>query len=222
MARYQSSQTRLRDTLQAVFPNALSENRLPSINEITRANIPYLEAMIEETHRCAHIVPTVIRQSTVDTQLLGYRIPKGTHVFFYTSGASFMRPAFDVPEEQRTESARSAKDRFGAWDPTNIGEFAPERWLKREKNELDGIERDIFDPQAGPQLAFGAGLRGCFGRRLAYLEMRITIVLLIWSFEFLELNDELNNFDGVDFFAVTPRDCYVKLERIGSWDENGR
>jgi cytochrome P450 len=170
--------------------------------------------MIEETHRCAHIVPVVIRQSTVDTELLGHQIPKGTHLFFYTSGASFLAPAFDIPDHRRTERGRSAKNRFGVWDPANVREFAPERWLRTEKGEGGGSDGEVFDSCAGPQLAFGAGPRGCFGRRLAYLEMRLAIVLLLWAFEFVEMDERLNNFDGVDFFAVTPKDCYVKLRKI--------
>lgn len=82
------------------------------------------------------------------------------------------------------------------WDPVDIGAFAPERWLKAEKSENeDGktVEQEVFEPQAGPNLAFGAGLRACFGRRLAYLEMRTALTLLIWSFELREMGEKLNN-----------------------------
>jgi cytochrome P450 len=214
MSRHQSSQSCLRKAIHQAFSAALSEKRLPNINEITHSQIPYLDAVIEETHRCAHIVPTVIRQSTTDTELLGYRIPKGTHVFFYTSGASFMQPAFPIPDEKRSPSGRKASARFGVWDAATVGEFMPERWLKTEEKGTNGEQSVAFDAQAGPQMAFGTGSRGCFGRRLAYLEMRVAIVLLIWKFEFLELEDELGSFEGVDFFAVTPRMCYVKLRKI--------
>jgi cytochrome P450 len=44
---------------------------------------------------------------------------------------------------------------------------------------------DEFDPSAKPVLAFGLGLRGCFGKRLAYVEIRILITLIIWNFELL-------------------------------------
>jgi hypothetical protein len=214
MSRHQSSQSRLRKDLHEAFPAALSDNRIPSITEITRSQIPYLDAMIEETHRCAHIVPTVIRQSTIDTQLLGYSIPKGTHVWFYTSGPGFMQPAFDIPLQKRTDRGRKVEKRVGVWDPADVKNFAPERWLRKEKSEEDESEQDVFYPQAGPQMAFGAGPRGCFGRRLAYLEMRISIVLLLWKFEFLELDEKLDNFEGIDFFAVTPKHCFIKLKLI--------
>jgi cytochrome P450 len=214
MARYQSYQSRLRAALHQAFPAALSDKRLPSVEEITHSQIPYLDAVIEETHRCAHAVPTVVRQSTADTELLGYPIPKGTHVFFYTSGASFMQPAFSVPDEKRTAGGRKINTHFGSWDAATIAKFAPERWLKTDRSGDDEKERTMFDAQAGPQMAFGTGPRGCFGRRLAYLEMRIAIVLLMWKFEFLDLDDELGSFEGVDFFAVTPKACYVKLRKV--------
>lgn len=172
--------------------------------------------MIEETHRCAHIVPTVIRQTIVDTDLLGHRIPKNTHVFFYTSSSSFMKPAFDIPDEKRSKTALDSKDRFGVWKSDDVADFVPERWLKRGQDSQTGIETEVFDPQSGPQMAFGAGPRGCFGRRLAYVEMRIMIVLLIWKFEFLELSEKLNSFEGVDIFAVPPKDCYIRLRKVST------
>lgn len=216
MARFQLSQTHLRDALYAVHKEPLSEGRLPTASEITRAEIPYLEAIIEETHRYVHIVPGVFRQSKVDTQILGYPIPKGTNVVFVTSAASFMEPAFTIDEEKRAETARQAKNRYGVWNPSSIGEYLPERWLKLEKSKENGktVEREAFDPCAGPQLAFGAGPRSCFGRKLAYLELRIAITMLIWSFNFLLLGEELNSFEVFDTFALQPAKCYVKLEKI--------
>ena len=44
---------------------------------------------------------------------------------------------------------------------------------------------EVFDSTAGPQLAFGLGPRGCYGRRMAFLQLRIFTVLLIWKFELL-------------------------------------
>lgn len=215
MASHPVSQSSLRASLRSAFPDAMATQRFPSVAEIVHARIPELDAMIEETHRCAHIVPTVIRQSVTDTQLLGYRIPKGTHVFFYTCGASFKKPAHSIPTEKRTDKGRKLEERFGRWDPNNVHEFMPQRWLRKEDSgEEIGLEKESFNSQAGPQMAFGAGARGCFGRRLAYLEMRITIVLLLWKFEFLAVQGEHGGFEGVDFFAVTPKHCYVALRPI--------
>lgn len=217
MARFQREQSHMRKTLHAAHAAAFSEGRLPTVGEITRTQIPYLEAMTEETLRYGHIVPIVLREAIVNTQILGFSIPKGTQIFFLSNGASYLQPAFEIDEGKRTESARDARSRHGVWDAVDIGAFAPERWLQTDKSEdEDGrtVERDIFDPQAGPNLPFGAGARACFGRRLAYLEMRIALTLLIWSFEFLEMGEELNNFAVIDRATEMPRDCYVKLRKL--------
>lgn len=216
MSRFQSDQTHLRDTLYAAHTVAFSEARLPTASEITRVHVPYLDAIIEETHRYVHIVPGVLREAKIDTEILGHPIPKGTNLFFITSAASFKEPAYAIDEEKRAETARQAKDRYGQWDPANIGDYVPERWLRIEKSREEGemVEREIFDPHAGPQMAFGSGPRGCFGRKLAYLELRIVVTILVWSFEFLELEEDLNSFEVLDTFALQPATCYIRPRKI--------
>lgn len=131
-----------------------------------------------------------------------------------TSAASFLQPAFDIAEERRAESAQQAND-CRAWNAEDIGEFIPERWLQLERIEENGttVEREVFDSQAGPMLAFGVGHRACFGRKLVYLDLQIALTLLIWSFEFLEM-EQLNGFEVVDSLSQRPRDCFVKLRKI--------
>jgi cytochrome P450 len=170
--------------------------------------------MMEETLRYSHIAPAVLRQATVDTQILGYHIPKGTNIFLNTSAASFMQPAFEIDEARRRESARVVGGRQ-SWDPEDVEEFVPERWLKMENRQQEGEteNREVFDSRAGPMLAFGVGHRSCFGRKLVYLDLQIAMTLLTWSFEFLELG-QLNNFEAVDSLSQRPRDCYVRLRKI--------
>jgi hypothetical protein len=64
----------------------------------------------------------------------------------------------EIDEKLRSASSRESKAKYGAWEPRKIGDFLPERWLVKDE---DGNEK--FDPQAGPSLPFGAGLRGCHG-----------------------------------------------------------
>lgn len=162
---------------------------------------------MEETFRWMPLVTTLIRQSTVDTQILGHAIPKGTIVFFCNHAESFLRPSFEISEDKRTETSKATKDLYGAWNAAGIGDYDPTRWLKKKTED-----EVVFDPRAGPQMSFGAGPRSCFGRKLSYVELRIACTLLVWSFEFLEMHDErLNNFEGLDYFTIQPRDCYVKL-----------
>lgn len=101
----------------------------------------------------------VNRVATVDTQILGIHIPKGTDVFFPNGGPSFLTPAFDIDENSRTQSSREAKAGYGVWDPSTIGDFLPERWLSLDENG-----KQVFNPRAGPSMPFGAGIRSCFGK----------------------------------------------------------
>jgi len=214
MARFQAYQSGLRADLHAAHAVARSEGRLPTACEITAAHVPLLEAVIEETLRYTHIVPGVIREARFDTHILGHAIPRGTHIFFITSAAGFMEPAFAVREDQRAETARRASGRCGAWDPADIGEYVPQRWLRSVDDGAGSSARHEFDPRAGPHLAFGAGPRSCFGRKLAYLEMRIAITMLLWRFEYLELPTKHNSFETVDAFTLQPENCYVKLRTL--------
>ena len=212
-AHAQHAQIRLRQALHEAFPNAVSSRTAPTVTDITRTQVPYLDAFIEETLRHSKTLPVTSRQPIANTQILGVPIPKGTTVMMISHGASILYPAIAVDEKKRTEAAKAAKDRYGVWDPENVREFLPERWLKVEKG-ADGVEGVVYDSTAGPQMAFGGGPRGCFGRRLAYLELRIAIALLTWNFEFGELSEELNHMAGKESLTTMPEVCYVNLRPV--------
>jgi len=198
-------QTRVRTALQSSYPLAKSEGRNPTIQEITGTPIPYLDATMEEMQRFGGTSPIVDREALVDTELLGHHIPKGTNVICLTMGPSMITPAFEIDEGRRTASCRAAKEgKEKAWDPADMGLFIPERWLK------DGD----FDGAAGPLLAFGLGTRGCYGRRLAYVEMRIIFTLVLWNFELLQCPPALSGYKSVLVSTNNPKDCYVRLREV--------
>jgi cytochrome P450 len=214
-------QRNLRYTLRAAIPAAVFENRLPLVDEILHADIPYLDATIEETLRCGTPVANVTRETTVDTELLGRLIPRGTTVIVACSGPGILTPAMYIDEATRSATARLAKaeGRFRAWDDEAIDTFKPERWLVPKyaghDETVDGsLSRLVFDSTAGPHLAFGLGKRGCFGRRLGYLEMRIILVLLIWRFELLPCPESLVDYDAVEGITHKPKNCYVRLQKV--------
>lgn len=161
--------------------------------------------------RLAHTAPVQERQTKEDTVVLGHLIPKGTNVLIANKGASFTEPAFDIAETLRSPSSQIAAKERGprAWDLENMDKFQPERWLVRI--ETGG---EAFDSSAGPTIPFGLGLRGCFGRRLAYLELKLLVTLLAWTFEFLPCPKELSSYEDIEGLTRKPKQCYVSLKVI--------
>lgn len=164
---------------------------------------------MEEILRCGGATPLVDRQATCDTELLGHHIPKGTIVMCLSRGPSMLKPAFEVDDSKRSKTSQAAKAR--AWDDEDIGQFKPERWLAGGSDAAPGE----FDQQAGPSLSFGLGLRGCFGRKLAYLELRILVTLIVWNFELLPCPEELSGYGAKEGLTYKPKDCYVRLRALG-------
>ncbi|KAH9808899.1 cytochrome P450 [Melampsora americana] len=80
--------------------------------------------------------------------------------------------------------------------------FKPERWLD------DDGRFDYHKP--GPFHAFGHGPRGCFGRNLALLEMRLYIAMLSMEFFFDGVPDGLDTMESVELVANHPVSCVVR------------
>lgn len=195
MTDYPQVQTRLREELQAAFGGVTEGNQLPSLSEIINSNIPYLDAVIEETLRlrAAFLVP---RDAVRDTELLGHSIPKNTVVLLVTQGPDFSSSSCYADKAIMEVPGIGSKD---------LGSFDPERWLVTKDTGI------AFDGSTHPQLAFGLGPRACWGRRLALLEMRIAISLLLWKFDFLEIPQSLSSHLGVYDISYRAQQDFVRL-----------
>ncbi|KAL7927966.1 cytochrome P450 [Trichoderma austrokoningii] len=185
-------QENLRHALHSAYPLAVEENRLPTVAEFFRTTyIPYLDALLEETLRLHPVLST--RDAIRDTEVLGHHVPKGTTVFLLPNGPSFLNSTTRVVKP-------STK-----WNETGMTTFNPERWLGR--NSQGEVE---FDPTAGPQSAFGHGPRACWGRREAYLRMKISLTLLVWSFDFLEVPGSMSSMAARPVFVHTPKEMFIR------------
>lgn len=96
------------------------------------------------------MIPEIVREATCDAELLGHRVPKGATLVCSTYVA---HKPFAVPNSVRSATSM-ANTAYGAFWQQDMDEFHPERWLR-----ADGS----FDAKALPRLAFGAGIRACFG-----------------------------------------------------------
>lgn len=215
-------QSRLRESLRAALPRAAAEGRRPTYAEIAAADVPYLDAVVDEVLRHANVIAFVVRQAQRDSVVLGKRIPKGTNVFLMANGPGYLEPNLPVDDEmrspgarrqQQTSSSSTAATLTGAWDDSDIAAFRPERWLRRDA-DADPGSAEVYDAKAGPSLAFGLGHRGCFGRRLALQALRIHFGLIFWEFEMLPTPAALGGYEAVQRFAREPARCYVRLRAV--------
>lgn len=218
LAGNQNVQSELRSALQVAF-----KSKTPSALDILNTSIPYLDGALEEMLRFSNTVPLLVRSATVDTEILGYHIPKGAHIM---CNAQFMDEPLQVPEELRSPSSQAAeKRRSGPFCMQELSKFRPERWIETLE---DGSR--AFNGSALTRLAFSLGPRGCFGmlgcpscnlilltdaldigRRLAVQELRITLTLLVLNFQFLEISQALDSPSGHQKILRHPQQCYVRL-----------
>ncbi|KAI1173283.1 cytochrome P450 [Nemania sp. FL0916] len=206
LANFPDVQKALRDALRLVHSDAAERGELPSPEDIVKHPVAYLDAFIEENHRQTAAIPTLIRMTTKETYILGHRIPKGTDIFMPVNGPSYLRPSLAIDESKRSDTSQAAKDRYGKWDDKDIGDFKPERFLI---TNADGSTS--FNPRAGPVMPYGAGLRSCFGIKLAKLELSMIITMIVWSFELKPPPSELITFAAIDKNTHRPQSTYVRL-----------
>ncbi|KAK6210825.1 hypothetical protein LQW54_005873 [Pestalotiopsis sp. IQ-011] len=204
MGMYPAVQNELRRNLMA----ALSSKE-PSIESILGTDIPYLDATCDEGFRLSGVAKGNLRQAIVDTEILGCKIPKGAEIFM---NYHINQAPVDVDESKRTPSSKAAASKFGdgihgtpGRDP---GAFEPRRWLVT--NEKTGAE--AFNPYALPSLAYGGGYRGCTERKLAAMEFRIVVTLLILNFKFLDLPEDLKALSATEKIFRQSDKPFVRLE----------
>ncbi|OTA97030.1 hypothetical protein M434DRAFT_27103 [Hypoxylon sp. CO27-5] len=205
MEAYPAVQTELRTTLKFAFPGPDP----PKVDRILNTEIPYLDGTLEESLRLAGTAKGTVRQALVDTDILGHKIPKGAEVLL---SLHINQTPYSFNESKRSPGCRAAISKHGnrlsGAAERNLASFEPRRWLM--KDEATG--KETFNPYALPSLAFGGGYRGCFGRKLATLEFRIVVVLLILNLEFLELPESLRSMRASEKLFRRPE---ISFARIG-------
>lgn len=139
----------------------------------------YLDAVAWEILRLGAPAATTARQATEDVVVLGEVFPKGTTFLFVNSQLCKTNSERDV-DSLRSATSKQHGRRVGWWDSPLV--FNPDRWL-----DASGA----FDSKAGPALPFGAGQRGCFGKTLAVLELKLFLFHLSRAFFFEPVPDEL-------------------------------
>jgi len=208
MALYPRAQAKLRDAVLAIF----KEKKFPVSSEILEVDIPFLDATIEEIVRCSATAAITTRRALVDTQILGHRIPKGSNVIL---NLRINKQPFEIKERRRSKTSQAAQIKrtgggFEGESGRNLDLFEPCRWLAHDA--ITG--KEVFNAYALPNLTFGGGFRGCFGKRLAMIEMRIVVVTLILNFEFLPLPEEMSGLEAEEEVFRKPKTAFAKLRAL--------
>ncbi|KXH33732.1 cytochrome P450 [Colletotrichum salicis] len=211
LGAHQEAQQKLRSALRSAYTEPYAQKREPTIEEILRTQVPYLDAFIEETLRLRSPAGAITKETARDINVLGHIIPKGTTIMFLLTGPTFVQPGVPVDDAKRSETSQKASSEgVGDWSHNDFPaeDFRPERWL-----QLEG-EAFKFNNNAGPFISFSSGPRGCWGKRLAYLELRMIVTLLVWNLEFLKLPAELEDPGLTEGLFTKPQSSMIELRVI--------
>ncbi|KAI1104784.1 cytochrome P450 [Jackrogersella minutella] len=193
MEAFPNVQDELRTALKAAFSSAQ-----PPVEEILSANVPYLDVTCEEIFLFAGVAKASLRRALVDTEILGCKIPKGAEVIM---NYHLNRDPVPVEESKRSLGSQAAAVKFGDRLRADAGRdtasFYPKRWLLKEIN----TGKKTFDPHALPSLA-----------KLASMEFRIVVVLLVLNLEFLELPEKLKTMRATEKVFRKPDMSYARVK----------
>ena len=208
------AQYKLHEQLSTAFGHR-NTTECPSAESIVTASLPYLDAVLAETLRCSATVPVCFRETIRPCTILGHDVPAGTPLILLTAGSSYKSLKMPtVLEELRSRtSQKSLTSRISTARDNSLrytDAFNPDRWL---------VNGD-FNADAVCMLPFSAGPRGCFGKKIAMLKMRIFIVVLMMHFELPTLAKQLSGYGAVDGLSRKPRQCYVSPRPLRQRREN--
>lgn len=148
----------LQDALQTELKalNLPQDHRSPLKKEQLDAIIalPVLEAVVKETLRAFPAGPTALHRS----------VPKGGRLL----------DDYFIPEDTLIAAAPLVVDHsdtvFNRGGQYDVANFYPERWLNASKEEQLEMDRRFW--------TFGSGGRGCIGKSLALLEIKLLLASL--------------------------------------------
>ncbi|CAH7669593.1 cytochrome P450 [Phakopsora pachyrhizi] len=193
LSNHPEVQLKLRDQLLSVLPS--SSERPPTFSDFAKlsSELGYLDATCYEILRCAKTLGEVSRKAGKDTSIMGHLIPKDTMIM--------MPHGFLGDEASNAKKLSSISSQL----------FSPERWLDA---------RGQFDSQRlGTLHIFGHGPRGCFGKSLAILELKLYVAMLSMEFFFDKVPEEVNSMESVEFVANHPQMCVVRPILWSQWKE---
>ncbi|XP_017485040.1 PREDICTED: probable cytochrome P450 12c1, mitochondrial [Rhagoletis zephyria] len=166
IAKNPEKQQKLREELFAILPH---KNDRFSIDNMKQ--LPYLRACIKEALRLYPLAFGTARITGADLVLSGYQVPKGTPTLIATNSLPNEERFFPRPRE-----------------------FIPERWLRQKDASSMNVDEQLIADNVNKfiNLPFGFGPRSCVGKRIADLEMELTLANVVRNFH-IEYNYPAEN-----------------------------
>ncbi|KAI1426424.1 hypothetical protein F5Y12DRAFT_794329 [Xylaria sp. FL1777] len=145
-------------------------------------------------------------------ELRSRHVPKGCLVFLVSNGSGFVSPPLVVSASDRSTATRQVKIN-DHWDEArDLRAFDPERWLVRGGGDGDA-NAVSFHSAAGLQLVLRHGVQGCWGKKLAQMELRTVVALLVWHFEMLEILKTLTDNTATEGVTRRPREVFMRSRK---------
>ncbi|TGO43142.1 hypothetical protein BHYA_0003g00960 [Botrytis hyacinthi] len=147
--------------------NKVREEEDITLDAIQNTPIPYLEALINEGLRICNPIPSGLPRV----------VPEGGDDYCEIFLPGGTRLAVRIYASNRSKSIFADPD-----------EFVPERWLPKDQQP-----KNYADDQLSASKAFSVGFHSCFGRTLAWAEIRLAVTRLLWTFDFsVDAEDEVD------------------------------
>jgi cytochrome P450 len=139
------------------------DNKCPLSYDTLNA-LPYLNACVKELLRFIPPVPNISRVAAHDDKILGYDIPKGTHIVLSAAALHKLKSVYGDDAE----------------------EFKPERWMDPTTltEEQRGTTKFVTSDMSWAYIPFLTGPRNCIGSKFATIETKILLYYLLINLEY--------------------------------------
>ena len=175
---------------QEILDRVVGPKRLPTLEDVP--NLEYITAIVNEMLRWKHFAPQGLpHETTEDTTLLGYNIPKGTQVFFNYHSLHMNPDYWKNPEE-----------------------FRPERFLEEEKDLLNTClhpETFFNKPESYKFVPFGQGRRRCVGYGFGSVALWLKVAAYIHCFDWSSVDGKPMNLD-TEILGITMMSAEQKIK----------
>ncbi|KAK9418467.1 hypothetical protein SUNI508_07955 [Seiridium unicorne] len=163
LSKHPNVQKRLRQEIRENLPSPDSSEDVTSLQV---DHLPYLNAVCNEVLRYYSPVPITIRETVVDTSILGHPVPKGTRIILAPTATNFDKES---------------------WGP-DAADFNPDRWIPKDESDKSAASGGASSNYAF--MTFLHGPRSCIGQAFAKAEFACLLASWMGRFKFELYNKE--------------------------------